>query len=351
MIYDYLAFIGNEGVNSEFAKGIDVWSNSTQLFVLAAGNTDDMVNGKYKANCRKTARDLVKKLPVQLKVNCSVIDALEIEKLPDIKDLPTGSFMVHFQFRLAKPYLSRDDQILYPSDNPVRKEKIFKVPMIAPSTWKGHLRNAVRLGQNKADEDPVIIRLFGSSKKDDFEELVHGRIIIYPTFFYNIGEDVINPHDHQKKVGKRPIFFETVPEKELGKFTVLYVPHMALNGVEPESNEFNKQVKEDMTALFRGIADMMLLYGFSAKKTSGYGAAEDNVSFEYAGKVVVNPVKTLLHENISGNENLTPDSDLTGKSDIKKRKEITYEFKRLSDLSGLVRKIWYTGGKKNDFLS
>ncbi|MGH8072172.1 MAG: RAMP superfamily CRISPR-associated protein [Candidatus Entotheonellia bacterium] len=54
--------------------------------------------------------------------------------------LPRWSFGLELRFRLASPYLSRDDDAFYIIDNPVRKEKVFKVPMVSPTGWKGALR-------------------------------------------------------------------------------------------------------------------------------------------------------------------------------------------------------------------
>lgn len=63
--------------------------------------------------------------------------------LPDLTNLPACSFALQFTFRLRKPYLSRDDTDWHILDNPVRKEKVFGLPMVAPTGWKGALRAAM----------------------------------------------------------------------------------------------------------------------------------------------------------------------------------------------------------------
>lgn len=206
------------------------------------------------------------------------IDELELLRLPDMQTLPVLSFCVRFVFTLARPYISRDDEVWYPEPNSIRKDKLLKLPYIAPSSWKGHLRSAIRLGQ-KPDDDPVVIRLFGSPKPraESGDDLVQGRLVFYPTFFKKISREVINPHDRAIKAGTMPIFFECVPRGESGEFRLLYVPHLALSGVLPGSEELIEQVKEDMRVVFQGIRDMALGFGFSAKKTAGYGEAEDQV--------------------------------------------------------------------------
>ncbi|MEG6567561.1 RAMP superfamily CRISPR-associated protein [Thermoanaerobacterium saccharolyticum] len=56
-----------------------------------------------------------------------------------IDSLVPGSFVIYQEFKLVSPYFSRDDDELYIIDNPILKEKVFKVPMIKGSSWKGLL--------------------------------------------------------------------------------------------------------------------------------------------------------------------------------------------------------------------
>ncbi len=61
---------------------------------------------------------------------------------PDLTLLPPGSWFLQFTFTLAKPWISKDDDPFYVAEsvNPVRKDKVFKVPVMAASSWKGLLR-------------------------------------------------------------------------------------------------------------------------------------------------------------------------------------------------------------------
>lgn len=59
--------------------------------------------------------------------------------LPALDELPELSFALHFRFRLRQPYLSHDEAVHYLLDNPVRKEKVFRLPYVAPTQWKGTL--------------------------------------------------------------------------------------------------------------------------------------------------------------------------------------------------------------------
>lgn len=59
-----------------------------------------------------------------------------------LAQLPPYSFILMAEIKLKAPYFSRDDEPLYLIDNPVLKEKVFKVPMVNGSSWKGILATA-----------------------------------------------------------------------------------------------------------------------------------------------------------------------------------------------------------------
>lgn len=69
-----------------------------------------------------------------------------LPKISVSSQLPTLSLMLNVPFRLRKPYLSKDDDAFYVIDNPVRKDKVFKVPYVASTGWKGSLRAAATRG-------------------------------------------------------------------------------------------------------------------------------------------------------------------------------------------------------------
>ena len=247
--------------------------------------------------------------------------------MPDLQHLPTGTWFLQLTFTLAKPYISKDDDPFYvvESVNPVRKDKVFKVPMVSAASWKGLLRwtaMQVRLAEKKkassdqefAEERFRQTRLFGDEKGEepgaakDFarylndmrpnavshyqqlvkqyfgldanvKELPHhsGRLMCYATFFDLIDVEVINPHSRRTKAGTYPIYLECVPSGAKGTFSLLYVPFDLIG----QSNEaIIKQAKADLQIIAEAIAAMMLTYGFSAKRTSGYGTAEDKITGE-----------------------------------------------------------------------
>lgn len=194
----------------------------------------------------------------------------------DINSFPRFSCYIQFTFKLAKPYLSKDDDAFYTCENPIKKDKVFKVPMVAASTWKGNMRWTARqnLGLNSAQSDsPVIIRLFGNEKGKD-SRLKRGRLNFFPTFFDRIGLEVINPHDRKTKAGTLPIYIETVPTGAAGIFSLLYVPFDLMG--RPEDH-VRRGVVKDLEIIHSGIKGMMLTYGFSAKKNSGFGIIKDEL--------------------------------------------------------------------------
>lgn len=228
------------------------------------------------------------------------------------------SWMIRFGFTLTKPYISRDDESLYIIDNPVRKDKIFKIPTISSASWKGNLRWAwmktyLETRKDMRDEDFSIERLrqmllFGSEKGMDEkfskgwssyldnikpsaliqyhnfisqhfgknDHMVHfkGRLHFYPTFLDKIDLMVINPHDRKTKTGKNPIYMECVPVGAQGVFSLLYTPHDLFG---KKNTSIEREILTDLQHSCAAIKEMFLTYGFSAKKNSGFGIADESL--------------------------------------------------------------------------
>lgn len=263
--------------------------------------------------------------------------------------LPRYSFALELQFVLARPYLSQDDDAFYIIDNPVRKDKVFKVPFVAPTSWKGSLRSVATQGllaafarllpadpptdgteqeralkdlwaerarrvvlfgnekENEADflNNWLAPRLFpprpGESEKERRQRLEEqakqlgkafekhlkdngyrtekiegrqGRLFCFPTFLNRIGLEMINPHDRARRVGKNPILFESVPAGATGAFRLLYVPYDFPSEVTPDETELRRQVQAELPLVAEAVRDLLTVYGFGAKTSSGFGAAE-----------------------------------------------------------------------------
>lgn len=182
--------------------------------------------------------------------------------------LPPDSALLSVTFRLAKPYLSKDNADFDILDNPVRKEWVFKTPEVASTGWKGAFRAALdRLGQSRTA--PVVVRLVGPPRPSDNnadEELSAGALTFFPTFFdpNDVALEMINPHDRLTGKGKNPIHFECVREGAQGTLTIVYVP---APGASPAERG------EDMQLLAEGVVAMLTIYGFGAKTSSGFGVA------------------------------------------------------------------------------
>lgn len=242
--------------------------------------------------------------------------------LPDLTAFLTYSWAMALPFTLRKPYLSKDDTTFHLLDNPVRKEKIFQVPMVAASGWKGALRAAlvqqlVAWWSSLNDEERQhclhckrflqqriqMVRLFGNEKgvqTDDtsfdafldtlggerlaqiYRRVVRcylsasgffaGRLHFFPTFFDRLGLEVINPHSRQSGVGERgPILLECVPQGATGTLLLLYVPFGRLN---------RHTVAQDLEVTAQGLQALLTTYGFGAKTSSGFGVVEEQLAGE-----------------------------------------------------------------------
>jgi CRISPR-associated protein Cmr2 len=201
-------------------------------------------------------------------------------RLPDLTQLPPGAWALHLPFSLRHPYISRDDQTFHLLDNPLKKERIFKVPYVAAPGWKGALRAALWQLGYRADHEATI-RLFGNPRER--EEQQAGRLYFFPTFFDRLGLEVINPHDRKTGVGARgPIVLECVPQGATGDFLLLYVPFG-----QPDQSEDARRatIATDLQVVCEGVRAMLTTYGFGAKTSSGFGTAEEQLAGE--GKLAI----------------------------------------------------------------
>ncbi|MFQ6032791.1 MAG: RAMP superfamily CRISPR-associated protein [Candidatus Zixiibacteriota bacterium] len=256
---------------------------------------------------------------IYLDSQLSDLTRLGVQAPVDISTLPKGSWVIEFPVTLATPFLSKDDTPLYIIENPVRKDKVFAIPFISPMAWKGILRWTMM----KAHLEPVLTDpvefaktrfrhtlLFGTEKgmedipkgwaeyldklcdcddaqesyrdklkrhekkdepKKDVPHLV-GMLHFYPTFWDRLEMTVINPHDRRTKTGTNPIYFERVSKNSKGFFRLIYVP---LHWIGLPERKFKENIFQDLQDVVAGLEKMMLTYGFSAKRSTGYGLAKD----------------------------------------------------------------------------
>ncbi|OPY72510.1 MAG: hypothetical protein A4E62_00832 [Syntrophorhabdus sp. PtaU1.Bin002] len=307
--------------------------------------------------------------------------------------LPKFSFLIQFKFVLATSLLSRDDEGFHVCDNPIRKDKIFKIPMISGSTWKGNFRwTAMKLTVDAfprnitlGDLDECLglrsrlVRLFGHEKdmtenyldemtaerlpggankenrnavRERFTKFLNekyyvkegmdgrrGRLNFYPTFFDRIGLEVINPHDRKTKAGTLPIYIESVPEGTSGIFTLLYVPFDLIRVGADAAGE----VLLDIDLVFNALKAMMLTYGFSAKKSSGFGISHEGIAgtFEMS-KHLVYKEKECVQSAKNDVNNSSPfaklkDFRVAASEGAKKTKDTT--FSSFDELEHLIKRV------------
>lgn len=202
----------------------------------------------------------------------------ELDLVPDVcevRRLPFLSFMISFPFSLEKPYISKDDEVFYLLDNPVRKEKLFRNPMVASSAWKGAMRHALwHLQQWQEDPDikDVITRLFGTDNASQTDDFTSGRLHFFASFFDKASMELINPHDRKSgTTASGPIMMEAVAKGQKSSFTLLYC--FKPNKHDQSDKQSIIEVLKDFAVICQGITAMMTVYGFGAKTSSGFGVA------------------------------------------------------------------------------
>ena len=268
MTYEYYAIIdrrrwhehpgGTRGLAAGFADEVTVWSH---------------VN-------RRLAQDEYRAFASSLSPN--VPDVLRSETRHRLANWTH----LEIAFTLTSPWYSKDDRPFHVLDNPVRKERVFGVPFMSAASWKGLLRWACRMeaglldhleehdGRMKGWHEPDwTVHLFGNERGEG-EEFSRGALQFFPTWFDRVGFEVINPHSRKKRAGTQPIVYEVVPTGTSGRLRLLHAPAPG-----------RESPPEAMPKLVCAIEKLLTVYGFSAKRTAGWGLAELR-SWSVNGKVV-----------------------------------------------------------------
>lgn len=182
------------------------------------------------------------------------------------KPLREGWVAIEIAFTLCAPWYSKDDSPFHVLDNPVRKDRVFGVPYMSAASWKGLLRWACRMGAGLHDS-AWIVHLFGNEKgkKRNFQR---GALAFYPTWFPKIGFELINPHDRKTRAGKQPITYEVVPPGTDGRLHLLYAPTPGAAARDDVS------AIDTLRQLLDAAEQLLTVYGFSAKRTAGWGVAK-----------------------------------------------------------------------------
>jgi len=243
---------------------------------------------------------------------------LKVDTKELIKTSIPNSFAIKTTFTLQAPYYSSDDDEFYIINNPCLKEKVFKVPMIRGSSWKGALLNAGRelILNGQVESFASYFRLFGSGnqefrdlinaleqseedlkkelqlyalleglviyEKESIEKLLghirtellrvqKGRAIFYPTYFDKLSLEIINPHNRKTKAGTNPIHYEVVPQGTKAEMQIVYIPFDAVL----ESNEQSKKEAKSDLEFLKNCINKALNNGIGAKTKLGWGKGKD----------------------------------------------------------------------------
>lgn len=187
--------------------------------------------------------------------------------------LVPGWWALQFRFTLSKPYISKDDNLFYIIDNPVKTEKLFGVPYMSATSWKGSLRNAMRVIHGWDDSSDSLTRLFGNPREEK-ERFHAGDLVFFPSYFEGIGLEVINPHVRSRGVGTQPVFLESVPIGTTGTFSLLYAPFYYS---KKDYDALESNALHDLKAVATGLEYLLLANGFGAKTSSGFGVTKDKL--------------------------------------------------------------------------
>lgn len=254
---------------------------------------------------RKDARDVYRQDFSRVAVKLP--EELNLDLEPRVLRSDWVSIAIHFQ--LMGSWYSKDDRLFHVLDNPVRKDRVFGVPYMAAASWKGLLRwamgmrlrligpNPITDGEERRQAERMIRHLFGNEKGVE-ESFQRGALAFYPTWFVRIGFEVINPHCRAQRAGTRPILYEVVPSGTKGKLTLLYAPRVEVD----EGTELDPV--ETLRSLLDAARDLLEVYGFSAKRTAGWGVAkiEEVKAVSHAGtaKGTLQAVKDKLSSLLRG---------------------------------------------------
>ena len=145
--------------------------------------------------------------------------------------LPEGCVLLRFDVTLLSPFFSRDDLSFYPTDNALKRHKVFDVPFLAASGIKGLLRWASRMRRGSIEDDDKDRFLFGTVRNNtsasgdpqNGASPLAGALICYPFFFSggSLGLETINPQDRKTGAGSVPVKYEVVQPGATGTFFFL----------------------------------------------------------------------------------------------------------------------------------
>ncbi|GIX00213.1 MAG: hypothetical protein KatS3mg111_3545 [Pirellulaceae bacterium] len=264
MIWDYFVFLAdNTSLQETLARSEEL-----------AGGFVDEVSVRFFQGDKENARN---RYMESAHGDFNILDYIP-QAVPDFSNLLSANWLAfQVDFELLTPWYSKDDRLFHVLDNPVRKDRIFGMPFMAASSWKGMLRWAFRMctkligpeiepdeGKRKQAQ-AWELHLFGNEKGEG-EEFSRGALVFYLTWFNRIGFEVINPHSRERRAGTQPIYYEVVPPGTKGTLSILYAPWP---GMKPCAKP-----GDVLPELLKAVEELLTTYGISAKRTVGWGTAK-----------------------------------------------------------------------------
>jgi len=205
----------------------------------------------FKENGRAHYKALVQeqeRYPKQISKGLEWLKRLGLERslAEDLATLPCYTFALEFQFKLAKPYLSQDDDAFYVIDNPVRKDKVFKVPYVAPTSWKGNLRAAItqRLLDTFGGMLPTEVPAGEAEREELLAKLWAER-------------------------AWRVVLFGNEKENDAAFLNRWLASHLVPEQLDADERERNRQVKEEAKRLGEAFEKYLVKRGYRTEKIEG----------------------------------------------------------------------------------
>jgi len=254
------------GLVSGFVDGCTTW------FATGEMDSDSEAGTRKKNEARKCYQKRAAASALQLPSELNLDADLGASLLKDW-------LAIEIKFKLLSPWYSKDDRPFHVFDNPVRKDRVFGVPYMSASGWKGLLRWAFRMctgligpaevqDEEQRTEAKVFEQHLFGNEKGEKEDFLRGALAFYPTWFDKIGFEVINPHLRKTRAGTVPITYEVVPPDTEGVLRLLYAPLPGDDGLGPAERI------DALQKLLDAAGQLLTVYGFSAKRTAGWGIAE-----------------------------------------------------------------------------
>lgn len=272
MTYDWYAKLHGELNDSDVSQGIqtgEVLQHRQKLTLHVHGenagqtvfhptNTDRNRNPESLGSRKDLAKEQVKRCLNLTKDGslCAPHHAFTTE--------PLGRQGMVFQikWKLATPFFSRADLELDAADNPICRDTLSGQPILRASGAKGMLAHRLRA----TDAQMSDFLLGPEVSPGETHEGFCGRLVFGDVLFDKVDLDVFSPHERIRGVADHPVTFEVVPAGATAEWSIAFW--------ERVPGELDSEAaRKILGTVFNSLSELLQDFGFSAKRTSGYGLA------------------------------------------------------------------------------